>query len=235
MVNTDNRLSDNVPVITIDGPSGSGKGTICQMLARELGWHLLDSGALYRIVGLAAAKRGLSFDDGAALAVLAAHLNVAFSPSAPGEPPAVILDGEDISAQVRSETSGELASKVAVHSGVRNALKTLQRGFAKAPGLVADGRDMGTVIFTDAAVKIYLTASAEERAERRYKQLISKGESVNLAALLEDIRLRDERDMNRDIAPLKPAADAIVIDSTATAIEDVFRQVLGRVAAFVKR
>jgi cytidylate kinase len=144
----------------------------------------------------------------------------------------VILDGEDVSDQVRSETTGFLASQVALHNAVRDALGELQRSFAKAPGLVADGRDMGTVIFTEAPVKIYLIASAEERAERRYQQLITKGESVNLAALLEDIQQRDERDMNREVAPLKPANDAVVIDSTATAIEDVFKQVLVQVKSF---
>lgn len=219
----------DVPVVTIDGPSGSGKGSICQMLANQLGWHLLDSGALYRIVGLAAKRKGVSFDDEAELAELAAHLDIEFRPSKDGEPTAVILEGKDISAEVRSESSGELASKVAIHTLVRQALYELQHSFAKTPGLVADGRDMGTVIFPDAPVKIFLTASAEERADRRYKQLINKGESVNLAALLEDIRKRDERDMNRAVAPLVPAEDALVIDTTATAIEDVFDQVFGGV------
>lgn len=219
------------PVVTIDGPSGSGKGSICQLLARELGWHLLDSGALYRIVGLAAARNAVPFDDDKALAQLAANLNVEFHPGDEGEPSSVCLDGEDISDQVRAETTAALASKVAVHPSVRDALTGLQRGFATAPGLVADGRDMGTVIFTDAPVKIYLTASAEERAQRRYKQLISRGESVNLAALLGDIKKRDERDMNRAVAPLKPAADAIIIDSTATAISEVFAEVLLAVKA----
>lgn len=225
---------NTVPVVTIDGPSGSGKGTICQLLAKELGWHLLDSGALYRIVGLAAERRGVPFDDATALADLAAKLNVEFRPGEPGEPSAVLLDGEDISNEVRSETTGTLASKVAIHNPVRNTLKSLQRSFAKAPGLVADGRDMGTIIFTEAAVKIYLIASAEERAERRYQQLITKGESVNLAALLEDIQQRDERDINRPIAPLRPADDAIVIDSTGTAIADVFSQVLSQVKATIQ-
>ena len=224
---------NSVSVVTIDGPSGSGKGTICQLLAKELGWHLLDSGALYRIVGLAAQRRGVPFDDEPALADLAANLNVEFRPGESGEPSAVLLDGEDIGSEVRSETTGTLASKVALHNAVRDALKSLQRSFAKAPGLVADGRDMGTVIFTNAPVKIYLIASAQERAERRYKQLITKGESVNLPALLEDIQQRDERDMNRPIAPLKPADDAIVIDSTGTAIEDVFAQVLSQVKAVI--
>lgn len=218
-------------VVAIDGPSGSGKGTICQMLARDLGWHLLDSGALYRIVGLAAVKRGVGFDQEEPLTALAADLKVEFRPGESGEPAAVILDGEDISSQVRSETSGEYASKVAVYPGVRAALTDLQRSFAKAPGLVADGRDMGSVIFPEAVVKIYLTASAEERAQRRYKQLINKGESVNLAALLEDIRQRDERDMNRAVAPLRPAEDALQLDSTGLTIEQVYQQVLDAVMA----
>ncbi|MFT5693497.1 MAG: cytidylate kinase [Oceanicoccus sp.] len=217
-----------VTVVTIDGPSGSGKGSLCQMLARELGWHLLDSGALYRIVGLAAEKRGVSFSDEAALAKLAANLNVEFRAGQSGEPSSVLLDGEDISSVVRSETTGTLASKVAVYNGVRDALKELQRDFAKAPGLIADGRDMGTVIFPDAQLKIYLTASAQERADRRHKQLINKGESVNIGALLEDIEERDNRDMNRAVAPLKPAIDAIMLDSTGVSIDDVFQQVFDR-------
>jgi cytidylate kinase len=220
-----------IPVVTVDGPSGSGKGTLCQLLACDLGWHLLDSGALYRIVGLAAQKKAISFDDVAALASLAVNLDVEFRPGSSGEPSSVWFEGNDISAEVRSETTGELASKVAVHQPVRDALKQLQQSFAKAPGLIADGRDMGTVIFPEAALKIYLTASAEERARRRYQQLLNKGESVNLAALLEDIRNRDERDMNREVAPLKPADDAIIIDSTAQPIEEVFSQVLDRVNA----
>ncbi len=222
------------PVVTIDGPSGSGKGTLCQMLAAELGWHLLDSGALYRIVGLAAEREGIAFDDDKALAALAVSLDVKFKPSESGEPSAVILDGEDISGLVRSETTGTLASKVAVHDLVREALKSLQRSFSVAPGLVADGRDMGTVIFPEAPVKVYLTASAEERAQRRFKQLKSRGESVNLAALLEDIQLRDERDMNRAVAPLVPAADAVVIDSTGVAIDVVFTQVLEKIKSVLK-
>jgi len=169
-----------VPVLAIDGPSGSGKGTLAQMLARHLGWHLLDSGALYRIVGLAAVERGVDLDDEAGLASVAEHLHVEFAATAPGEPAAVILDG----------------------------------------------RDMGRGVFRDAPLKIFLTASAEERAQRRHKQLMNKGESVNLAALLEDIRARDRRDSERAVAPLKPAPDALVIDSTQLAIEAVFQQVL---------
>lgn len=225
MVTTDNSAAP-VPVVTIDGPSGSGKGTLCQMLAKHLGWHLLDSGAMYRIVGLAAVKQGVSFDDEAGLAQLAANLNVQFLAGEAGEPTAVILDDEDISSDVRSEISGGYASQVAVYGAVRDALKGRQRDFACSPGLVADGRDMGTVVFPAAPLKIYLTASAEERAQRRHKQLISKGESVNLAALLRDIKERDERDMNRAVAPLIPATDAVVIDSTGVAIDAVFAQLL---------
>ena len=215
-----------VPVLAIDGPSGSGKGTLAQMLARHLGWHLLDSGALYRIVGLAAVERGVDLDDEAGLTSVAEHLHVEFAATAPGEPAAVILEGRDISLAVRSEQAGYYASRVAVFGAVRAALLARQRAFARAPGLVADGRDMGTEVFRDAPLKIFLTASAEERAQRRYKQLMNKGESVNLAALLEDIRARDRRDSERAVAPLKPAPDALVIDSTQLAIEAVFQQVL---------
>jgi len=222
-------------VLTIDGPSGSGKGTLCQLLAGHLGWHLLDSGALYRIVGLAAANRNISFDDEAALASLASDIDVEFIPSEPGEPATVLLDGEDITSQLRTELTGSYASKVAPIAVVRDALKARQRGFAKDDGLVADGRDMGTVIFPDAPLKIFLTASAQVRAERRYKQLINKDESVTFAALLKDIEERDERDMNRAIAPLKPAADAVVIDSTELAIKEVFDQVLNLLQPLINK
>lgn len=216
----------SVPVVTVDGPSGSGKGTLCQLLARRLGWHLLDSGALYRIVGLAAVERGVDLDDEAALADLAGHLDVSFRAGAPGEPAAVFLEGRDITAAVRSEEAGGYASHVAIFTAVRDALHQLQRDFARSPGLIADGRDMGTVVFPDAPLKVFLTASAEERALRRHKQLKDKGESVNLAALLEDIRDRDRRDRERTVAPLKPAADAEQLDSTRLGIEDVLEHVL---------
>ena len=215
-----------IPVLAIDGPSGSGKGSLAQMLAQHLSWHLLDSGALYRIVGLVAVEKGVDLDDESALATVAQHLNIEFSAAEPGEPAAVLLDGRDISTQVRSEKAGYYASRVAVFPAVRAALLQRQRDFVRKPGLVADGRDMGTEVFTEAPLKIFLTASAEERAQRRYKQLINKGESVTLAALLEDIRQRDRRDSERAVAPLKPASDAVVIDSTALDIAQVFEHAL---------
>ena len=215
-----------VPVIAIDGPSGSGKGTLCQTLARHFGWHLLDSGALYRLVGMAADRHGIALDNESAVAELAKNLDVQFVPGAAGEPTSVLLEGDDVSGELRTEKTGLLASKVAVLGAVRSALLQRQRDFAQAPGLVADGRDMGTVVFTDAPLKIFLTASAEERAERRYKQLKSKGDNVNLATLLGEIQARDKRDSERELAPLKPAADAIQLDSSGLGIDEVFKRVL---------
>ncbi len=215
-----------VPVIAIDGPSGSGKGTLCQTLARHFGWHLLDSGALYRLTGMAADRHGVALDDELAVAELAKNLDVQFVPGAAGEPTSVLLEGDDVSGELRTEKTGLLASKVAVLGAVRSALLQRQRDFAQAPGLVADGRDMGTVVFTDAPLKIFLTASAEERAQRRYKQLKLKGDDVNLATLLLEIQARDKRDSERELAPLKPAADAIQLDSSGLGIEEVFERVL---------
>ena len=215
-----------VPVIAIDGPSGSGKGTLCQTLARHFGWHLLDRGALYRLTGMAADRHGIALDDELAVAELAKNLDVQFVPGESGEPTSVLLEGDDVSGELRTEKTGLLASKVAVLGAVRSALLQRQRDFAQAPGLVADGRDMGTVVFTDAPLKIFLTASAEERAERRYKQLKSKGGNVNLATLLLEIQARDKRDSERELAPLKPAADAIQLDSSGLGIEEVFERVL---------
>ncbi|WP_339754312.1 (d)CMP kinase [uncultured Marinobacter sp.] len=215
-------MADNsAPVITVDGPGGSGKGTVTQMLARKLGWHLLDSGALYRLTALAAVRQGVALNDEEGLVKVAAGLDVAFEPTPEGEPVRVILAGQDVTADIRTESAGDNASKVAVMQSVRDALLQRQRDFRQAPGLVADGRDMGTVVFPDAPVKIFLTASAEERARRRYSQLKGAGVDVNIDALLEEIRVRDERDINRSAAPLKPADDAQVIDSTGLSIQEV--------------
>jgi cytidylate kinase len=208
-----------VPVITIDGPSGAGKGTVSRAVARRLGWRLLDSGALYRVVALAAERRGIDLDDEPRVAGLAGTLDVEFR-DADGEPH-VLLDGHDVTAQLRTEGAGEAASKVAALPAVRTALLGRQRAFAAPPGLVADGRDMGTIVFPDALLKVYLSASAEERAARRYKQLKDKGIDVSLRNLSLEIAQRDERDASRPVAPLVPAADARVIDSTHLSPEEV--------------
>ncbi len=205
----------DVPVIAIDGPSGSGKGTIARRVATELGWHLLDSGALYRLVALAADRAGL-----------AARLDVRFGTDEAGEEQ-VWLSGDEVSRELRTEEAGKGASRVAALPGVRDALLDLQKGFRQAPGLVADGRDMGTTVFPDAALKVFLTASAEERARRRHKQLNDKGIDVSLAALSRDIEARDKRDSERSVAPLRPADDARLLDSSSLTIEEVTRKVLG--------
>lgn len=220
-----------VPVITIDGPSGSGKGTICQLLAARLGFHYLDSGALYRLLALAAKRHGVSLDNTESLAVLAAHMDISFKTRDNGDAPKVMLEGEDVSTLIRSEGVGTNASVVAAYPEVRNALLQRQRAFAVLPGLVADGRDMGTVVFPDANAKVFLTASSEERAQRRYKQLIDKGESVSLAALIERVQKRDERDMTRKVSPMIPATNAMVLDSSGMTIEEVLQKVVDVVAA----
>ena len=217
------------PVIAIDGPSGSGKGTVAGLLAKQLGWGLLDSGALYRLLAFAARNHGVDLTNEEAMKVLAAHLDVQFV--ARGEGQRIILEGEDVTDAIRNEQIGAGASQVAALPAVREALLQRQRAFQEMPGLVADGRDMGTVVFPDAPLKVFLTASAEERARRRYLQLKAKGDDVNLASLLEEIRARDERDTQRAVAPLKPAADAIQLDSTALSIEQVLERILSEVAS----
>ena len=215
--------NDQIPVITIDGPGGSGKGTIAMRLAEELGWHFLDSGALYRLVAVAAMDRDIDAEDGDALSEVARALDVEFGLTDEGM--VILLDGNYITGRLRSEAVSAMASRVAAIPAVRDALVQRQRAFRKAPGLVADGRDMGTVIFPDAKLKIFLTASAEARAKRRYKQLKEKGESVNLPRLFRDIKKRDERDSSRAVSPLRPADDAHVIDSTEMTVNEVLDEI----------
>ena len=214
-----------VPVIAVDGPSGSGKGTVCRILAARLGWHLLDSGALYRLTALAGAARGLDPADESAHAPVAATLDVRFEVDGEGGE-RVLLDGRDVTRELRAETTGNMASMVAAMPSVRAALMGRQRAFAAPPGLVADGRDMGTVVFPAAGLKVFLTASAEERARRRYNQLKEKGLAANLAALSQEILERDRRDSARSVAPLRPATDAVLIDSTGLTVDDVVNRIL---------
>ncbi|MEN9341332.1 MAG: hypothetical protein RJA32_398 [Pseudomonadota bacterium] len=209
-----------IPVIAIDGPTASGKGTVAQLVAERLGYHYLDSGALYRLVGLASFKVGVSTSSEPGLIPIAENLNVNFQGDR------VFLGGEDVTDQIRQEEMGKRASEVAVHTGVRNALISRQRAFRQKPGLVADGRDMASVIFTDAVTKVFLTASAEARAERRYKQLIAKGFSANIQVLLQDLRERDARDANRSNSPLKAVEGAHHLDTTSMTIEEAVNQVL---------
>ncbi len=208
------------PVIAIDGPSGVGKGTVARSLAKKLGWHFLDSGALYRILALTVEKAGASPQNPREVAALATGLKIRFT-----ENGRVLMDGLDRTTEVRSEATGALASAIAVFPEVRTALLTRQRAFREAPGLVADGRDMGTVVFTDAPLKVFLDASAEERARRRLIQLAEAGLEATIAPLLAEIRARDERDRSRSTAPLRPAADAEVIDTTAVSAEGVLKKV----------
>ncbi len=220
-----------VPVITVDGPSGSGKGTVSQRVAHALGWHLLDSGALYRVLALAARRAGVALDDEAALADLAGRLDVSFEERPGEEGVRVRLDGEDVTAELRSEACGEGASRVAALAAVREALLERQRAFRTPPGLVADGRDMGTVVFPDAPLKIYLTASADERARRRWRQLRAQGVEADLAALYREIAARDARDASRKVSPLRPAEDAVQIDTTGLTVDEVVERVLELAAA----
>ncbi len=218
-------MTDSVRVIAIDGPSGSGKGTIARRVAAALGYHLLDSGALYRLTAYAASQQGVALDDTAALANIARNMQVEFGSDAEGNE-RILLDGEDVTFNIRTEDAGSGASRVAGQAPVREALLELQRSFRRAPGLVADGRDMGTHVFVDAELKIYLTASAEERAQRRHKQLMGKGIDVSLAALSRDIEDRDRRDTERSVAPLRPAENARLLDSSGQSIDAVTNTVL---------
>ena len=222
-------MGKQVPVLTIDGPSGSGKGTISRLVAARLGWHYLDSGALYRAVGLAAAWSEVDLSDAEAVAACARRTEIEFRTGEGGAEPHVIVNGKDATHHLRMETAGAAASAIAAHPPVRDALLDLQRSFRRSPGLVADGRDMGTVIFPDAAYKVFLTASARERAERRHKQLKDKGVSVTLDGLLREILARDARDAERAVAPLRPAEDAVHIDTTGLSIETVVARVLALV------
>ncbi len=217
------------PVIAIDGPSGAGKGTVSQILADKLGWHLLDSGALYRLLALAVSHHDMSIDDHETLQVLAEHLDIQFLQDADGKLD-IVLEGEVVTQAIRTEEVGNQASILASIPSVREGLLLRQRAFAQDPGLVADGRDMGTVVFPGATVKIFLTASAEERGRRRFLQLQEKGEDVSLQGLVASIKERDERDANRAIAPLVPAIEATVIDSTSISIDDVVEVILKEVS-----
>ncbi|MFP8965138.1 (d)CMP kinase [Pokkaliibacter sp. CJK22405] len=216
---------NTAPVITVDGPSGSGKGTVCKRLAEMLQWQLLDSGALYRLVGLASQKHSIAIENVDAITTLAACLDVQFNALKGHEGVSVILEGEDVTRAIRNEEVGALASKVASYPSVRQALLDRQRAFSTDQGLVADGRDMGTVIFPEAPLKVYLTASAEERARRRVLQLQKQGASASFDKILHDIQARDAQDMNRSIAPLKPALDAVIIDSSELDIDTVVARI----------
>jgi len=224
-------MSARPVVITIDGPSGSGKGTVAGLLARKLGWNLLDSGALYRLLAFAARNHGVDLTNEEALKVLAAHLDVQFVTSTEQRPQQIILEGEDVTDAIRNEQVGAGASQVASLPAVREALLQRQHAFLEPPGLGADGRDMGTVVFPDAPLKVFLTARPEERARRRYQQLKDSGVDANLSSLLGEISKRDERDSKRSVAPLKAAPDAICLDSTELSIEQVVERIMGEIAA----
>jgi cytidylate kinase len=214
-----------VKIITVDGPSGSGKGTVSRILAKQLCFHYLDSGALYRLLGLVAVRHGIDVELNSDLTYVAENMDVRFEALTNGHN-RVLLEGEDVTQELRTEEAGALASKVAAIPSVRNALLARQKQFAKAPGLIADGRDMGTKVFPEAQLKIFLTASIEERASRRYKQLLEQGENVSLRALEEQVRSRDERDMNREASPLSIATDAIEVDTSDLSIQEAVDKLL---------
>ncbi|MEI7344472.1 (d)CMP kinase [Dickeya chrysanthemi] len=221
-------MAVTAPVITVDGPGGAGKGTLCKALAKALQWNLLDSGAIYRVLALAALHHQVDISSEEALVPIASHLDVRFVPEDDGQLK-VILEGEDVSNEIRTQEVGNTASQAAVFPRVREALLRRQRAFRDVPGLIADGRDMGTVVFPDAPVKIFLDASAEERAKRRMLQLQAKGFNVNFERLLSEIKERDDRDRNRSVAPLVPAPDALVLDSTHMSLDEVVERALAYV------
>ncbi|WP_018981832.1 (d)CMP kinase [Salinimonas chungwhensis] len=221
-----------IPVVTVDGPGGAGKGTLSSLLAEKLGWHFLDSGAIYRVLAVATLHHDIPDDDEESIVPLATGLDVSFETDK--ETTRIILEGEDVTDDIRTEKIGAVASKVAALPRVREALLRRQRAFQQEPGLVADGRDMGTVVFPNAPVKIFLTASAKARAERRYTQLKEKGADVNIARLLSDIEARDKRDTQRAVAPLVPAQDALVIDSTDLDIDQVFEKAMEVISSCLK-
>ncbi|MBI5448597.1 MAG: (d)CMP kinase [Gammaproteobacteria bacterium] len=223
----------SIPVITLDGPSGTGKGTLSQRLAQHLHWHFLDSGALYRVLALAATQHTIHLTDEPALAHLAQHLPVKFVVNQRGAHPLIFLDNQDVTHAIRTEKCGNDASTLSALPAVRQALIDRQRAFRQAPGLVTDGRDMGTVIFPDATLKLFLDASPEERARRRHKQLQDKGVLTDLTTIQTELQQRDDRDRQRAIAPLKPAADALIIDTTHLNIDEVFKQILQTLPKFL--
>ncbi|MEM8500878.1 MAG: (d)CMP kinase [Pseudomonadota bacterium] len=222
-------MKTDAPVITIDGPSGTGKGTLSQLLATKLQWHLLDSGAMYRVLALAALDSDIDLDDELQLAQLALELDINFTPDQNTGVPSIQLAGAEVSERIREHEISEASSRVAAHPPVRTALLDLQRAFRRAPGLVADGRDMGSTVFPMADLKVFLTASADARAQRRYKQLKTKEDGASLRALREDLAKRDQRDMTRTASPLRPADDALIIDSTEMSIEQVLERLLDAV------
>lgn len=223
-------VAQQIPLITLDGPSGSGKGTIATLLAKQLGYNLLDSGAIYRVLAVVAENNGINFDDEDLLVEKAINLEVSFAVDLAQGKQTIILESADVSEVIRTEIVGSKASRIAALSSVREALLQRQRAFLKMPGLIADGRDMGTVVFPNAPLKFFLTASAEERAQRRFNQLKNAGENVTLGSLIEEIKARDERDTQRQVAPLKAAADAIVIDSTSLTIDQVMAAILAKIS-----